>query len=610
MPNQFGRKYPAISIHETLYKTLQVDWEQEFHEEYSCPHCQTGIITGMHRQPTSTCKLALNCGTCKKSTHLTCPVPVRIARYERSLTCPNLQCIGIGPDQQKGWIYRTNMKRSPYRCHFCRIAFNSKSQQPYSWVHRHEEVPINPIIFKEDVWDLRQFVEKSHQRTIGFSDIHPDWYKDKVKRYFYFLLEQRTFTATSHLAAVRGTLAQLGKVLHYEQLGSSSEISRATVLRFIDSCSNVGGITLKRKLQIIKVFFEWLELNAEQLVKSRDLPKACYGAPNWLDEPTRHAIQQHLSKIPEPIARHYLVQEYMAARPADVCHLQYDCLVQENSRWYIHFFQQKVSRWHKLPANREIRRAIEAQQHWIRETLGNEYPYLFCHFSTIYAQTYPIYPNLKPLPKPPRVTGAINPMVRIIRHLIEREKILDANGQPPRFTGKITRASRLQEVRSKHGLEAAQLYADHTCSSITIQHYAPPTSEQLAKVDLPFQKLLLNLGNQFLPWQSLPESLLQNLMAHELDTEIAHRQAVYGYCALDPKDPCPYKLYPQCYGCGSFRPSLSKLSLYENQYVGEERRLYEAQKAGAELACEEAKSILTAMDKWLPALREVAHGES
>ena len=192
--------------------------------------------------------------------------------------------------------------------------------------------------------------------------------------------------------------------------------------------------------------------------------------------------------------------------------------------------------------------------------------------------------------------------------LIEKENILDANGQKPHFTGKITRSSRLQEVRTKHGMEAAQLYADHKKSATTFQHYAPPTREQVAEVDLPFQELLLNPDNKFLPWQSLPESLLKNPKAHELDLEIAPRLVVYGHCALNPKTPCPVNLFPKCYGCSSFRPSTGKLPLYERQYQGEQQRLTEAEKVGAELASEEAKATIEAMDKWLPELRRLANG--
>ncbi len=285
-----------------------------------------------------------------------------------------------------------------------------------------------------------------------------------------------------------------------------------------------------------------------------------------------------------------------------------DCLVEENGKWYVKFYQHKTSRWHKIFANREIRKVIEQQQQWIRETLGSDYSYLFCHFWSIRRESYPAFSSIKPLPKPPKITAGANPMVRIIRMLIEREDIRDANRQKPHFTGRITRHSRLQEVRTKYGIKAAQLYADHQSSNTTFQHYTPPTREQVAEVDLPFQELLMNPDNRFLPWQSLPESLLKNPKAHELDLEIAPRLVVYGHCILNPKTPCPVNLFPKCYGCSSFRPSTGKLSLYERQYQGERQRLAEAEKLGAELAQQEAKATIEAMDKWLPELRRLANG--
>ena len=358
----------------------------------------------------------------------------------------------------------------------------------------------------------------------------------------------------------------------------------------------------------LKSFFDWLGLDSSFLIRSRDFLKRSKSDANWLDEVARQGIEQHLDKIPAPIARHYLVQLYIAARPEDVCLLTFDCLIEENGKWYIKFFQHKPKRWHKILASRKIRKIIEEQQRWIKENLGESYSYLFCKLRSISARSYPDFPNIRIIPDPPVVDADKNPMVRIIRMLIEKENILDANGQKPHFTGKITRNSRLQEIRTKYGMEAAQLYADHKNKNITFQHYAPPSREQVAEIDLPFQALLMNPDNKFLPWQSLPESLLKNPKAHELDLEIAPRLIVYGHCALDPKTPCPVNLFPKCYGCSSFRPSTSKLPLYERQYQGERQRLAEAKKAGAELAKEEAQATIEAMDKWLPELKRLANG--
>jgi hypothetical protein len=181
-----------------------------------------------------------------------------------------------------------------------------------------------------------------------------------------------------------------------------------------------------------------MELEVTHLIRSRDYPKKSKNEPDWLDEITRTSIKTNLSKILQPIARHYLLQEYTAARPRDICLINFNCLVEENDKWYVKFYQHKVNRWQQLPATREIRQLIEKQQQWIQETLGRDYPYLFCHFRNIKKVAYPQFPDIKPLPKPPLVDSFENPMVRIIRMLIEKEHILDANGQKPHFTGKIT----------------------------------------------------------------------------------------------------------------------------------------------------------------------------
>lgn len=599
-------QYQPISTHETHLGTLKVNWETDYYGKYQCPKCHQGQLAKAYYRQEATCEVALLCSSCHERTYLSCPVPIHIYRYLSDVACPNPLCTGIGPQGQKGWVHQV-FGACPCRCHSCGISFNPTSNSTKGWMGIQREIEPLLFNFNEDTWELRYFFDKPNIQYVRFDDIQPDWYKEQVKRYLHQLLKDRVYNSISPIREIRTVLNQFGKIIQQKNLQEPADISRETVLALIDSCNEVTNNSLHRKLLRIKQFLEWLGLDTRGLVKYRDLPKSRNNQPTWLDEPTRAAIREHLPKIPAPIARHYLVQEFSAARPGDVCQLPLNCLVEENGKWYINFYQQKVKRWHRIPATREIRQVIEGQQQWIRETLGEEYVYLFCHFRSFKEISYPKFPRIKPLPEPPKPDVKCNPMVRIIRYLIEAEDIRDANGQHPHFTGKITRSSRLQEVRVKHGMEAAQLYADHKSSTTTFQNYAPPTQEQIAQADLPFQELLLNPKNKFLPWQSLPESLLQNPKAHELDLEIAPRLVVYGHCALHPKTPCPFNLYPKCYGCGSFRPSTGKLPLYERQYAGEKQRMEEASAAGAELAYEEAKATVTAMEQWLPQLQEVAN---
>jgi len=509
------RKHLPISKHQTLNGILEVDWLQDYKGEFICPQCNQGKLTQAYFAHESSNGVRLACNSCSQYTYLSCENPAYIYNYQADLECPNPLCTGIGPRGQRGWIYKYQSSGFS-KCRYCNTIFNPLATEQRSWQGRQKSQELLSFDFASNTWDLRHFYEKPHNRFLIFDGIEPDWFCLQVKQYLHYLLNARVYSSTSQIRAIRAVLGQLGEVLNRRTCSSLQDIKRSDILSLVDAWQGMKEQTVYNKFYLLKEFLSWAGLEAEILVKRRDLPKIRHNDPVWLDEPTRAAIKAHLRKLPEPLARHYLVQEYTAARPGDVCQMQFDCLVQANGKWYIRFFQQKTKRWHQIPANREIRRIIEAQQAWIRQTLDSDYNYLFCHFRSFKRNSYPSFKNIKPLPEPPKTDADENPMVRAIRYLIEAEDIRDSNGQRPYFTGRITRSSRLQEVRVKHGIEAAQLYADHVSSTTTFQHYAPPTREQVATADLPFQELLLNPDNKFLPWQSLPESLLKNPKAHEL----------------------------------------------------------------------------------------------
>ncbi len=603
-----NRKYQPVSIHQTLHGTLKVDWESQYKNEYNCPDCKENI-KNYRFEKKSKCKFELNCVNCGKTMSLTNKVPAYIYNYCPQIECPNPICTKIGHDGQKGWIYlHASKRREQHRCRFCCIIFDNSSTHYAGWIGSQIEEELLPFCFDEDTWDLRHFYQQPKKNKLYFQEINPQWYRREIKKYFYYLLKSKRASSDLTINSKLTAFKQLGKIIINQNILNIYSINRDTIINFLDNCKNNQNDVINGKLSNLRNFFEWLNLDTSLLIRSRDFLKENRNDVDWLDEVTRQGIKRNLDKIPLPIARQYLIQAYIAARPGDVCQLAFDCLIEENGKWYIKFFQQKKNRHHKILVSRKIRRTIEEQQQWIRNTLGEDYSYLFCHFRGIHIKSYPEFSNIKPLPIPPHVNADNNPLIRIIRLLIERENILDANGKKPTFTGKITRSTRLQEVRIKYGIKAAQLYADHKTSKTTFQHYAPPTKEQVAQVDLPFQELLMNSDNKFLPWQSIPESLFKNPLAHELDLEILPRLVVYGHCTLDPKIPCPVNLFPKCYGCSSFRPSTSKLPLYERQYQGEKQRLVEAEKAGAELVLEETKATIEAMDKWLPELRKLANG--
>lgn len=532
----------CISVHKTLHGTLTINWKRDYDNSFQCPAACGSRALYVHRNLSgNTAKFTCKC--CNSTASVTQPVEKYIYNYRKSLNCPNPNCTN-------SWVYlyAINKGQEHFCCHNCKTIFGT-SKAPWSWTGRHLQ-QVTPFDFNEDIWDLRNFYDSLRDHSLNFEIITPTWYKTLVKQYLYQKLKAKTHKSST-LQMNLVPLKLLGLVIEQQRLCQVQDISRATLLAFLISRRGKSPRTISNYLYSLADCFDWLGLNTPQLIRRRDYPKLRESQVEWLEKKVCQAICLHLHKIPDAIARQYQIQKHIAARLGDACQLFFHCLVEDSGKWYIQFSQSKVLREHRVPATREIRRVIEQQQQWIRETLGPDYPYLFCHFWGVRKAHYPNFPKMQPLPEPP-LPRTNNQMVRIINMMIEREDLKDSNGQRPHFSGSITRHSRLQEVREKHGIEVAAAYADHQTSSTTFQHYTQPTREEVAQVDLPFQKLLLNLENRFLPWQSVPESLLKNPAAHELDIEVSSRLTVYGYCALDPEQLCPKNLYPKCYGCTSF----------------------------------------------------------
>lgn len=121
------RKYPLISIHQTLREELKVDWNNEYNNDFKCPFCNVGNFTAFIYSKRSTCKIQLVCNNCrtkndkKKQTSLTCLVKAHIFRYRFDKECPNPLCTQRGKHGQKGWIYEIGGNISDASCYFCGI---------------------------------------------------------------------------------------------------------------------------------------------------------------------------------------------------------------------------------------------------------------------------------------------------------------------------------------------------------------------------------------------------------------------------------------------------------------------------------------------------------
>lgn len=157
-----NRKYPAISIHPTLSDKLEVNWEQDYHNEFSCPECSSSQLR-FYRQPSHLCQLSSRCSNCQKQTALACKVAHYIFQFQSETACPNPLCHQVGPNGiTKGWIYLWNLKNERYKCHFCKIIFLLESKANSSWINQAIIDETQKFCFESDTCNLRNFYNNPH----------------------------------------------------------------------------------------------------------------------------------------------------------------------------------------------------------------------------------------------------------------------------------------------------------------------------------------------------------------------------------------------------------------------------------------------------------------
>lgn len=125
------QKHLPISIHKTLYGTLEVNWQTDYDGSLCCQECGSNRLQ-FSWSLQATCKARLYCAACLQKTSLTCRVPRHIFGYQLGKACPNPLCTQIGPDDKtKGWVFLSSVKYGRSKCFFCGAAFVD-SEQPSS----------------------------------------------------------------------------------------------------------------------------------------------------------------------------------------------------------------------------------------------------------------------------------------------------------------------------------------------------------------------------------------------------------------------------------------------------------------------------------------------
>lgn len=487
-------------------------------------------------------------------------------RHMPNIACPNC-------NQKKAalkteyWSSRFQRKACVLICLACGRTFRGEGRAWSPGTRRMlgKKIPCHHWQFDDDKWDLRELYPhieeyKFSPLFLNFSNCGSHWFNKLVKNYILWRIQVGSKFST--LYGLISTLGFYGRFLEQQEVMSMEQIDRHLLATYwTQERGHLSREKLFHEIGNIKSFFIWG--NAEQhfttsatLITSFDRPKLFQKEPDPLEDSVIEKIRNNLHVLPEPLQLMFMLGFWLGTRPSELCQMPKNCLSLDldGSTWWVEFKREKPLDEHRLPVTTDLVRLIQQQQTYINELHGEDYPYLFCHYQGISKRGYPNYPTLKDVQRPPMAEAGNNPMVKVIRLLIEQCEIKDSNGELAKFTGAILRPSRATYfIRNGFSLEFVRIWLKHRSAMTTKRHYTRYRPGELLDVAC----VMANMDGKFIPYDSNPESLLQNPELHELDgLKMPFGEPLYGYCIF--REFCPR--FGHCYTCGFHVASADKLA--------------------------------------------------
>lgn len=497
---------------------IKIDWDNDYRQEFKCPHCQKqGMKIRQKRSGRSgNKKLQFECLSCKKTSF--------------------------------GSLDLTLINISRYR--------KAKSK-------------VKAFCFEDNQWDLRAINtsvnNNSPRYLIYFDSLNISWFKTLIKQYILHLCKLNKPYTTIDGAMI--VYRQFSRYLIEKEISDITIINRGLIIDFMTWGNNTNEVITKR-LRNLRQFFTygnlqgWFQIDPD-IIRDSDYPKRTYNNPDPIPDVVREQIEKNLHKLPNPIARMWIICFFTAMRPYELALLKKDCLEQVGDKWKLVWWRKKGKKFHQhsVPITTTIAKVVQEQLEYIEDLWGKDWEYLFCHYHNI-SQSDPTHPRLKAVKKV--IPSNLSPLQIAIRTLIKSENILDDNGELGKFEQRLIRETRLTELFLKgHDLSVVSAWAGHRQLATTANFYTQVTCEQIEKEVGHIQSALVNADGKKIYYESMPKSFWDNPVAHELEVAGTHvNTPIYGYCGLDLDEECDK--FRACYTCRFFVAKPEKLSQYVN----------------------------------------------
>ena len=588
---------------------IKIDWKKDYHNDLICPKCGEG---NLHlRGSNSQNKRCFSCSKCKKRTNTS--TSIREGYFDSRLkaygfACPNYDC-----DAKQMMLSGVSKGKKRFICQVCGATAAESNDLTKGNLSRYaqKQLALKSFTFQDDIWDLRtvnsSVLRKRSQYTIDFSGIQHDWFKLLAKKYIYHLckLNKPHGTIDSYLTGFR----QFSQYLSEKRILKFENINRGLVIDFI-TWRRTTDNAVRLRLRSLKQFFTtgniqgWFQIDPD-IIRNSDFPKRKVSNPDPIPDTVREQIERNLHKLPNPIARMWIVCFFAAMRPEELALLKKDCLEQVGDKWKLVWWRKKGKKIHQhsVPITRTIAKVVQEQIEYIEDLWGKDWEYLFCHYHNM-SQLDPTHPKLKPVRKV--IPTNKTPLKKAICTLIKAENIRDDNGEIGKFQLRLIRETRLTELFLKgHDLSVVSAWAGHRQLATTANFYTQVTCKQIEKEVGHIQSALVNAEGKKIYYELMPKSFWENPVAHELELAGTHvNTPIYGYCGLDLDEECDK--FRACYTCRFFVAKPEKLPQYIKQRDELREKQERAKREGHGVLVEQFGTQADQLDKIILSLQEVA----
>ncbi len=546
---------------------IKVDWVKDYHGDFVCPKCNQGtlLLRSIHNQ----IYRSFRCSVCKKETINAYILRGKHLKYRLEaygLACPSDTC-----NARQMITQGFHNGKKVFKCNICQATalefcdLSTINISKYSYTKR----AVKPFNFQDNKWDLRSInpscCEERSRYLSNFSGVKCSWLRLLSKQYIYHLCKLNTpyGTIENYLAAFR----QFSDYLLEKKITGLVQIKRDLIIDFISWNNPSNWIARNRLISLNKLFITgnikgWFQVDPD-IIRNSDYPKEHRNNPDPIPDVVRKKIEKNLYKLPDPIARMWIICFFTAMRPYELALLKKDCLEQVGDKWKLVWWRKKGKKFHQhsVPISTTIVKVVQEQLEYIEELWGNDWEYLFCHYHYV-SKSDPTHPKLEPVKKVIPTNGS--PLQKAIRTLIKAEDIRDDNGELGKFQTRLVRETRLTELFLKgHDLSVVSAWAGHRQLATTANSYTQVTCKQIEKEVGHIQSALVNADGKKIYYESMPKSFWNNPVAHELEVAATHvNTPIYGYCGLDLDEECDK--FRACYTCRFFVAKPEKLFQYVN----------------------------------------------